>query len=221
MWVVRIDSIGGLIWQRCFGGSDLESLHDLTTTLDNGFIFCGVTRSNDGDIKGFHGYSDYWVVFIDSTGKIEWQRCLGGVYAGQAYNIFQTTDGGFIIGGLSGAQVGDGDVTVHYNMDSSSVSTDWWVVKLAFAPHAIQVNYFNNQLLLFPNPAHNFIGIQSDNIKEIKILDAAGKLYMHEKINTASNIYSYFNIQYLAKGVYIVQAAGNDGSIKVGKLMVE
>ena len=220
-WLLRIDSIGNILWQNCYGGSDLENLFSLETTKDNGSIFCGTTRSDDGDIKGFHGYMDYWTVKLDSAGKIEWQRCLGGIVGGQAYNVYQIKDGGFIIGGMSGAQAGDGDVTVHYNMDSVNISDNWWIVKLAFEPKAIHIIYSNNQLNIYPNPAHNSIGIETDNVKEIRILDAAGKLYLHKQINTYTNIYTYLNIQYLAKGVYIVQAIGNDGNIKVGELMVE
>jgi len=221
MWVVKIDSIGNIEWQKCYGGSDLENLFGFETTNDNGAVFCGVTHSKDGNITGFHGYEDFWLVKIDSIGKIQWQRCLGGEYGGQAYDVYETKDGGFLVGGISGAQVGNGDVTVHINMDSNSITANWWVVKLAFENNALQINTHNNQLQVYPNPAHDFVGIQTDNIKEIRILDVAGRQYLHRTINTAENIYTYFNIQYLARGVYIIQTIGNDGSIKVGELMVE
>ena len=222
MWLVKIDSIGNIIWQKCYGGSLLENFWSLTTTVDKGCVFVGTTLSDDGDISYNHGAGDYWVVKVDSLGTIKWQKCFGGSYFDQPYIIYQTSDGGSIIGGISGSQVGDGDVTIHYNIDTLIGNVmNWWVFKLASETNPIKIENSNLGLLIIPNPAHNYLGIETNNIKEIRILDVGGKLYMHEKVKTSDNIYSYFNIQYLAKGVYIVQAAGNDGSIKVGKLMVE
>ncbi len=221
MWLVKIDSIGDLEWQRCYGGSKQESFGSLQSTKDNGFVFCGGTLSDDGDVSGYHGWHDYWVVKTDSLGNIQWQRCLGGKNADQAYDLYVTTDYGYIISGQSGSLVGDGDITIRYDINDSTLNLDNWIVKLSIEPNAIKANSNANQLLVYPNPAHDFIGIDVSNIKEIRILDVLGRLYMHKQINTAANIYTYMNIQYLTKGVYIVQAIGIDGSIKVAELMVE
>jgi hypothetical protein len=46
-----------------------------------GFILAGYTYSNDGDVSGHHGStgsSDYWIVKLEASGDIEWQKSLGG-----------------------------------------------------------------------------------------------------------------------------------------------
>jgi hypothetical protein len=52
-------------------------------TSDNSYIVAGFTEAylDDGDVKGHHwgaDWHDYWVVKIDSLGKLIWQKCLGG-----------------------------------------------------------------------------------------------------------------------------------------------
>ncbi|MDV7392238.1 hypothetical protein RZS08_12820, partial [Arthrospira platensis SPKY1] len=83
-WLLKLDSQGQLQWQQCYGGSYAETTADILQTVDGGFIFLGGTASGNGDVNCFHGTPgsivtrDMWVVKVDNTGQIEWQRCLGG-----------------------------------------------------------------------------------------------------------------------------------------------
>lgn len=121
-WVVNLDSLGNSEWKKSLGGSDWEEAHDISQTSDGGYILAGWTYSNDGDVSGNHGYSDYWIVKLSSSGSIEWQKCLGGSFPDQAHAIIQTSDGGFAVSGESISQ--DGDVSTNHG------STDYWIVKL-------------------------------------------------------------------------------------------
>ncbi|RYD52727.1 MAG: T9SS type A sorting domain-containing protein [Sphingobacteriales bacterium] len=53
---------------------------------------------------------------------IQWQKSLGGTGADQAYSIQQTTDGGYIVAGISEST--SGDVTGNHGL------VDYWIVKL-------------------------------------------------------------------------------------------
>jgi len=121
-WVVKLNSAGNIEWQKCLGGSNYDRAYSIQQTSDGGFIVAGYTRSNDGDVSGNHGTYDYWVVKLDSSGRIEWQKCLGGSAWDEAYSIQQTSDGGFIITGYS--ESNDGDVSGSHSND------DYWIVKL-------------------------------------------------------------------------------------------
>jgi hypothetical protein len=111
----------GYKWQKCYGGSNYEYGNDIQQTTDGGFIIAGKTDSNDGDVTGNHGYSDYWVVKTDQSGIIEWKKTYGGLSDDVANSIQQTTDGGFIVSGYSYSN--DGDVTGNHG------GRDFWVVK--------------------------------------------------------------------------------------------
>lgn len=121
-WVIRLNSFGDLLWQLALGGSDADGASSIAITDDEGYIVAGFSYSNDGDVLGNQGSADYWVVKLDATGAIDWQRTLGGSGYDEATQVQQTHDGGYIITGGSGST--DGDV------DNSHGSGDEWVVKL-------------------------------------------------------------------------------------------
>ena len=124
-WIVKIDNVGNIKWQNSFGGTGLDQAFYIQQTTDEGFIVAGSTASNDGDITGYIGGDDFWIVKLDSTGSIQWRKILGGTLNEQPRSIKQTTDGGYIIAGYSDSN--DSDVTGHHG---SNLLYDYWVVKL-------------------------------------------------------------------------------------------
>ncbi|MBS1594646.1 MAG: T9SS type A sorting domain-containing protein [Bacteroidetes bacterium] len=121
-WIVKLDSIGTLQWQKSLGGTDDDEPSSIAPTADGGYIMAGFTRSNNGDVSGNHGIYDYWVVKLNAAGTIQWQKTLGGTLIDQARSIAPAADGGYIVAGYSTST--DGDVTGHHN------DMDCWIVKL-------------------------------------------------------------------------------------------
>lgn len=122
-WVVKINSTGALEWQKFYGGSANEVITDMKQTTDGGYVFVGWSSSNDGDVSGNHGSDDIWVVKLNSTGVIVWQKAFGSSNGEEAYSIIQTLDGGYIISGASSSFI-DGDVTFNHG------SYDAWIIKI-------------------------------------------------------------------------------------------
>ncbi|MGB9940735.1 PKD domain-containing protein [Methanosarcina sp.] len=123
-WVVKLDESGDVVWQKCLGGSSIDYGRSIEQISDGGYIFVGYSGSNDGDVTGNHGSHDSWVVKLDESGDVVWQKCLGGSSIDYGRSIEQISDGGYIVAGYSGSN--DGDVTGNHGND------DYWVVKLAF-----------------------------------------------------------------------------------------
>jgi hypothetical protein len=121
-WVVRLNSLGTILWQKTLGGSNHDRGYYVQQTNDDGFIVVGFTESNNGDVQGNHGDKDIWVVKLNSTGIIQWQKTLGGSYWEEAWCVRQTSDNGFIVAGRSNSL--DGDVIGNHG------AMDFWVVKL-------------------------------------------------------------------------------------------
>jgi hypothetical protein len=66
-------------WQKSLGGGGFDEAHGILQTADKGYIVAGYeTISRCGDVSGNHGLGDDWIVKLDSTGTMEWQKCLGG-----------------------------------------------------------------------------------------------------------------------------------------------
>jgi hypothetical protein len=121
-WVVKLDTNGNIQWQKCLGGSGLEKSNSIQQTGDGGYIVAGFTNGNDGDVTGQHGAADYWLVKLDNSGTIQWQKCLGGTSGDFATSVQQTTDGGYIVAGYTSSN--DGDVTGYHGY------YDYWLVKI-------------------------------------------------------------------------------------------
>ncbi|MBL7806603.1 MAG: T9SS type A sorting domain-containing protein [Saprospiraceae bacterium] len=122
-WVVKLDKNGIIEWQKCYGGTEWDEAWSIQQTTDGGYVFAGRTTSNDGDVVGFHGGLDYWVVKINSIGVIEWQKPMGGAGVDIGYSVKQTLDGGYIVNGESNSNDGDASGLIG--------SSDYWVVKLS------------------------------------------------------------------------------------------
>jgi len=121
-WVVKLNNLGTIEWQKSLGGSLSDYAYAIQQTADSGYIVSGWSSSNDGEVSGNHGNADYWVLKLDDTGAIQWQKSLGGSNVDIARAIRQTSDGGYIVAG--GSQSDDGEVSGSHGMD------DYWVVKL-------------------------------------------------------------------------------------------
>jgi len=129
-WAIKLDSMGTLQWQRALGGSldDQAYFAGAVQTADKGFVIACSTTSNDGDVSGNHGGTggDGWVVKLDSSGVLQWQKCLGGT-GGEGFRaVALAQDGGFFICGLTTTQ-NNGDVA------GPKGGVDAWLVKLDMA----------------------------------------------------------------------------------------
>lgn len=123
-WIVKLNAVGNIEWEKCLGGTENDEAYSIVQTLDGEYIVAGCSKSNDGDVTGNrHGNYDYWIVKLDSSGIIKWQKCLGGDGDDTANSITQTYDGGYIVAGMT--QSSNGDVTGNHG------TADFWVVKLS------------------------------------------------------------------------------------------
>lgn len=134
-WVVRIDSAGEILWQRCLGGSGLDVVHGLCRASGGGYVVVGCSTSRDGDAKGQHQnnyqWGDAWAAKLSETGEIEWNRMLGGSNHEMFTTVAATPDGGYLAVGSTGSN--DGDVSGNHDSNGSLSSSDMWVVK--FSPN--------------------------------------------------------------------------------------
>ena len=123
-WIVKLDVAGTIIWQKNYGGPTNDNAQSIQQTSNGGYIVAGNVTSNGGDVVGFHGgsYNDGWILRLDVTGTILWQKTLGGTADDVIYDAQQTIDGGYIASGYSHSS--DGDLT------SNNGSSDFWIIKL-------------------------------------------------------------------------------------------
>ena len=106
-WLLKLNSIGEIEWQQCYGGTLAEGIVDVMQTPEGGFIFVAFTTSGNGEPNCYYGQPepqgawDAWVVKVSKDGSIEWQRCLGGTDWDTPEFIRLLDDGTYLVGGMS------------------------------------------------------------------------------------------------------------------------
>ena len=129
-WVVRLDPSGNKLWDKSFGGTDLDALKSIQQTSDGGYVLGGYSQSDvSGNKSGIaYGDNDYWVVRLAANGEKLWDQSLGGNNSDVLFSLQPTRDGGYIVGGSSISGV-SGNKTF-----PSHGGFDFWVIKLGTAP---------------------------------------------------------------------------------------
>ncbi len=124
-WIGKLNSEGRLLWQKTIGGSDEEFLTDMICTNDGGFVLAGYTLSNDGDVAVNYGSTDCWIVKLDSSGDIQWEKTIGGSDMDYCFSVVQTSDKGYAIAAATASTDGD------FRHIKSKGGTDFLMLKLS------------------------------------------------------------------------------------------
>ena len=125
-WLVKLDHVGNVQWEKTLGGSDDDWLYCIEQAADSGYLVGGKSMSNISGNKteNSKGYFDYWLIKLSPTGDIEWQKVIGGNGEDDLFSIHKTKDGGYILGGGSSSTI-SGDKT-----DNGYGYLDYWIVKV-------------------------------------------------------------------------------------------
>ncbi len=92
-WVVKLDGTGNVAWARTFGGGGADAAQAIQQTSDGGYIVVGQTTS-----WGL-GDSDVWILKLDESGNLVWQKAYVGNNADMGYAVAQTSDDSYVIAG--------------------------------------------------------------------------------------------------------------------------
>lgn len=120
--IVKLNSLGQEEWKSRYGGSSTDYCYSIQPTSDGGYIACGSTVSNDGNVSGNNGSRDAWVFKLDSMGGLQWQKCFGGSSNEDFYCVKQLNDGGYICVGKTSSTNGDAI--------GNNGGVDAWLVRL-------------------------------------------------------------------------------------------
>lgn len=198
-WIVRLDTDGNIVWQNSIGDSGTQYARDFYQTTDGGYILNGVTYTINGLSLDASNNDGSWVVKLDSTGNMQWQKILGGTQGDDGSCVIQTPDGGYIVG--SETQSFDIAQTQFHGVQ------DFLIVKLG---NQLSTNsFYEESVNIYPNPVSDIINVEIKNlipISEINIKDMNGKLVLRQTGDSHA-----VNVAKLASGVYVIEVfSGKD-----------
>tara|TARA_B100001175_G_scaffold55811_1_gene44881 strand:+ start:8068 stop:9405 length:1338 start_codon:yes stop_codon:yes gene_type:complete len=121
-WVLKISSSGDLIWEKSFGGSEIDEARDITITENGDFLIVGDSRSVDTDVLYNNGAADIWIIKINSDGELIWERTYGGTSFDGVQSIQKTLNNDYIVAGNSRSS----DV----NLENNNGQNDAWFFKI-------------------------------------------------------------------------------------------
>lgn len=94
VYLIKTDSNGNSVWIRTFGGSNYDSANSVEQTSDGGYIITG--RYQAASMVGL-----IYLIKTDSYGDAMWSRTIGTNDYSSGESVHETTDGGFIITGMT------------------------------------------------------------------------------------------------------------------------
>ena len=102
-WIIKLSSLGGVEWEKTYGGTGFDSLSYLEKTSNGGYIVSGLTYSFGV------GVEDGWILKLNSAGAIEWERTYGGSGWEETNFIQETAGGGYVFAGYIYNSLGVGN----------------------------------------------------------------------------------------------------------------
>lgn len=126
IWLLRLDANGNKVWDKTFGGTNLDLLFGIQPTKDGNFLLSGFSTSgvSGNRTQASQGGGDYWVIKIDPTGNKLWDKAFGSSSEDASYSLVPTSDGNYLLGGHSSSPAA-GDKS-----QASQGDYDYWVVKI-------------------------------------------------------------------------------------------
>ncbi|MBK9557493.1 MAG: T9SS type A sorting domain-containing protein [Bacteroidetes bacterium] len=125
-WVILLDSAGNLLWERSYGSFAYDNGYEIFETADSTILIVAVAGDENGDVTGFNGASDFWVINIDTNGTIIWRDCYGGSLYDTPFGSTQLLDASYVITGR--AYSNDGDIFDHH--DGIEDNSDIWTIRI-------------------------------------------------------------------------------------------
>jgi hypothetical protein len=219
-WVVKLDSSGNRIWDKTIGGKGLEWLNSVQQTIDTGYILGGNSDSNIWGEKSENsrGSYDYWVVKLNASGNLQWDRTIGGDKTDKCISVKETSGNSYVLGGSSYSGI-SGDKT---EASKGNDRTDYWLVLLNYKKAISLLNpstdiqsgaLKNKRSIVYPNPVKDILYIQNAGKTTVTLTDRSGKTLFTKTINGNGAI----NVSHLPEDLYYLT---NKTTNEVHKIMV-
>ena len=126
-WLLKLDAEGNMQWQKTYGGSGDDRGQKIIQTSNGGYAITGFAQSADGDGSNNEGFHDNWVLRLDASGNILWEKSFGFSGHDHSYDIVETPDGGLFFSGFLDitSSNGEGGTSIFSGLTRHGVGEFW------------------------------------------------------------------------------------------------
>ena len=128
-WLLKINDEGNIIWSKTYGGTDDDVAQSVIQTTDGGYVIAGYSKSSDGDASNNEGFHDNWILKLDAEGNIQWENSFGFAGHDHAYDVLQTTDGGYFLSGFMDITASGGEGNFGKPAEALHGVGEFWGIK--------------------------------------------------------------------------------------------
>jgi hypothetical protein len=202
-WLVKLDSLGNIVFERNYGGSELDVPYDMKPAPDGGLYLAGMTRSVDNDAAyNPLGGTDFWLIKTNSSGDTIYTLRMGGS-ANDFCSSMTLVPNSLSMYMAGGTDSNDGMVHGFHGV------RDLWVVHLENPPGTVIDENEDIECFLYPNPASDylFLSDQYTDVSELVLRNYLGCIVF----SASSDIDHGFSVASLSPGYYIAFLYQNGG----------
>jgi len=122
-WLFCVTPMGERRWSHTYGGTKADGVNNVTATADGGYLFAGMSKSNDGDIFYSSGYYEAWLLKTDIGGNMKWSKTYG--YSGRDafHHVVEAPRGGFLATGFV-------ELMPEFPLSQHHGGYDWWLLNI-------------------------------------------------------------------------------------------
>jgi PKD repeat protein len=169
IFLAEFDLNGNELWsRRFFRPWGEEAPTAIKYCEDGGFVIAGATNSIGA------GSGDFYLLKTDSLGNKQWEKAFGGTNLDIAHSVIVSSEGGFLIGGLSNSYSTDYNVLV-IKTDRAG-NEEWRVLTNSTPPYYSYGTYLSeladDSYLFSFTTRHDLTGHQVSKFRKI---DKTGK----------------------------------------------
>ena len=110
--VYKLDGAGVKLWRKNYGGDDQDRAFTVCQTSDGGYVIAGYSLS-------FSPNYDFLLYKVDAAGQKQWRKIYGGDGYERGPHVIQTSDGRYILCGLTDTYTHGGDDFLVYKLDNT------------------------------------------------------------------------------------------------------
>ncbi|MEO8149331.1 MAG: T9SS type A sorting domain-containing protein [Bacteroidia bacterium] len=176
-WILKVDSNGNKVWDKTFGGSESEGSSEfgyVRQTNDSGYLISGASFSDSSGVKSENnlGFIQPWIVKIDSSGNVQWDKTLlylndslGYPYYEKSIGI-QMSNGCYAVASFTNADISGYKTQPNWDTTTTFHPTpDFWICVLCDSTNinSTQINLASSDTTFCEKHCIDFYDLSTNN----------------------------------------------------------